>query len=98
MQTTAAANANKPTVAWISHFVFAPDEYYQISFAPYKVQYTQVRKQQVSSAPSRGLHEAVGTAGHCCACSRWMLGLNLNLASTSIQSLMTANLGRKWSS
>lgn len=42
MQTTAAANANKPTVAWISHFVFAPDEYYQISFAPYKVQFTQV--------------------------------------------------------
>ena len=43
VQTTAAANTNKPTVAWISHFVFAPDEYYQISFAPYKVQFTQVR-------------------------------------------------------
>lgn len=25
-------------VAWISHFVYAPDEYYQISFAPFKMQ------------------------------------------------------------
>ncbi len=39
---SASANGAKPTVAWISHFVFAPDEYYQISFAAYKVQYTQV--------------------------------------------------------
>lgn len=33
---------DKPVVAWISHFVFDPDEYYQISFSPYKAQYTEV--------------------------------------------------------
>lgn len=38
-----AANATKPVVAWTTHFVFGKDEYYQMSFAPYKVTYTKVR-------------------------------------------------------
>jgi hypothetical protein len=60
VQTTAAANANKPTVAWISHFVFAPDEYYQISFAAYKVQYTQVRISKVQIALHRCMPFGLG--------------------------------------
>jgi hypothetical protein len=83
VQTTAAANANKPTVAWISHFVFAPDEYYQISFAPYKVQYTQVRKQQFPSSSSTASHEAIGTTIFCCACIEWLFGLNHPTADDS---------------
>ena len=57
MQASATAgNGAKPTVAWITHFVFAPDEYYQIDFAAYKVQYTQVRQ---SKGGHRGLWRAL---------------------------------------
>lgn len=42
MQAKGMEVTKKPVVAWISHFVFAPDEYFQISFAPYKLQYAQV--------------------------------------------------------
>mmetsp|Transcript_1782 Transcript_1782/g.5178 ORF Transcript_1782/g.5178 Transcript_1782/m.5178 type:complete len:532 (+) Transcript_1782:252-1847(+) len=41
LKSKGAAMTDKPVVAWISHFVFDPDEYYQISFSPYKAQYTE---------------------------------------------------------